>query len=172
MCKILRKLQGKTAIELLREYKIEMKAPIPISTFETDFSQIEQKAGLVQGSILGTAISSGDKLGIFYRGKDTYNRQRFTIAHELAHCCLHSDNLEITHVELRMQNAEDNREIEANIFAGELLVPNEILLNEYKKFIIPSLTVLSDIFNVSVNVMEARLNYLGLSYMKDANING
>ena len=60
-----------------------------------------------------------------------------------------------------------SHEIEANIFAGELLIPKPLLLKKYKEFIIPSLKALSIIFGVSTNVMAARLDYLGLDYFKD-----
>lgn len=110
MCRILKNIQGKTAAELLKLYDISMEPPIDlsgllekigISTKGIDFSQIEAKANYAQGRILGAAISKGDNLTIFYRKQDTENRQRFTIAHELAHCCLHSKNLEQNHIELR-----------------------------------------------------------------------
>lgn len=50
-------------------------------------------------------------------------RQRFTIAHELAHCCLHIDaNQKKNYIELRSENIgieDENKEKLANIFAGD-----------------------------------------------------
>lgn len=176
MCEILRKLCGKTAEDLLSIYEIPMSAPIPLSllckrigvaALEKDFSDIEDKYGLGREAILGAAVSFDNDLAIFYRNKDTYNRQRFTIAHELGHCCLHSKNLEINHIEFRTDDVDDEKEKSANIFAGELLIPKKLLLDTCDKFIIPTLSALAEIFQVSINVMKARLDYLGIKYYKD-----
>jgi Zn-dependent peptidase ImmA (M78 family) len=63
------------------------------------------------------------------------NRQRFTMAHELAHIQLHRDRLaNEVHVDkgtLRRDSLSasglDDTEIEANAFASELLMPEELL---------------------------------------------
>lgn len=180
MCAILEKINGKSALELLNEYNIALEPPIDISSLvdrigisliAKDFSIIERQSGCEIGSILGAAISNGNNLAIFYRKLDTYNRKIFTIAHELGHCCKHSENLKISHVEFRTSNSfSDKHEIEANIFAGELLIPHQILMDTYYSFIIPSLKTLSEIFGVSANVMSARMDFLGLDYYKDADI--
>lgn len=181
MCTILEKIRGKSALELLSLYKIELSPPIDISLLveqigisliSKDFSEIEKKSNVDSGSILGAAVSKGNNLAIFYRKQDTYNRKKFTIAHELAHCCKHADNLKINHIELRTncENSEDKHEYEANVFAGELLIPENVLLEVYKQFLMPSLKYLSELFCVSTNVMAARLDYLGLNYYKDVEI--
>lgn len=182
MCDLLKYLQGKTADELLKEHEIPMEPPIDLalllekiglSTSGIDFTKMEEAAGLRKGWILGAAMSSGEDLTIFYKKSDTYNRKLFTIAHELGHCCLHSDSLKIEHVELRTDSISDKdneHEYDANVFAGELLIPEESLMPIYKKFIVPSLKYLASIFGVSTNVMAARLDYLQLNYMKDTMI--
>lgn len=180
MCTILEKIKGKTPMELLEEYKIPLTPPIDlskllekigISTIAQDFTEIEKNSNVEPGCVLGAAISKGDSLAIFYRKSDSYNRKKFTIAHELAHCCLHTDSLRISHVELRIADYTTNeKERDANTFAGELLIPKNILMEKYEEFIIPSLKTLSEIFEVSYNVMAARLDHLGLSYLKDVKI--
>lgn len=179
MCEILKKIQFKTASNLLKEYSIKNEPPvnislllenIGISLIAKDFSEIERISGCEKDSILGAAISNNDNLAIFYRADDTYHRKVFTIAHELGHCCIHADNLKIEHIEYRTINVMDKHEIEANIFAGELLIPYSILKSVYDDFIIPSLKSLSKIFDVSTNVMAARLDYLNLGYYKDIDI--
>lgn len=180
MCTILEKIKGKTPLELLNEYNIALTPPIDISllldnigisVISKDFTYIEQQYGYGHGSILGAAFSNGDDLAIFYKKSDTYNRKIFTIAHELGHCCKHAESLKISHIELRTScNTENPHEIEANIFAGELLIPKPLLMEKYNEFIIPSLKTLSIIFGVSTNVMAARLDYLNLDYFKDIKI--
>lgn len=180
MCAILEKIQNKTALELLEEYSIELKPPIDISTLlerigisviAKDFTKVEKKSGIPTGTILGAAISKEDDLAIFYKNTDTYNRKIFTIAHELGHCCKHAENLKISHIELRTDIEKFNEhEKEANIFAGELLIPEIVLRPYYDKLLVPSLDALSKIFCVSANVMAARLDYLGLDYIVDTDI--
>lgn len=180
MCEILKRIRNKTASDLLKEYDIKNEPPIDISLLlekigisliAKDFSTLEKNSNYENNSILGAAISKDDDLAIFYKENDTYHRKIFTIAHELGHCCKHSENLKIEHIELRTVNSMDRHEIEANIFAGELLIPYTALKNIYDDFLIPSLKYLSKIFNVSTNVMAARLDYLNLSYYKDIDIN-
>lgn len=181
MCTILKKIKNKSAYELLLEYNIILTPPIDISllleqigisVISKDFTEIENIGGYDRGSILGAAISKDEDLAIFYRKQDTYNRKIFTVAHELGHCCMHSDSLKISHIEFRTTDTyEDIREREVNIFAGELLIPELVLMPIYNKYILPSLKELSKTFCVSTNVMAARLDYLNLSYFKDTGIN-
>lgn len=62
----------------------------------------------------------------------------------------------------------DSKEYVANIFAAELLIPQNKLKKIHNKFIIaPHLSDISKIFGVSTTVMAARLDYLNLPYIKD-----
>lgn len=181
MCKILKELQGKTPELLLMEYNILSDPPIDIdlllkqigiSVVPIDFSSIETKVEIPNGSILGATVSEGENLSIFYKMDATENRRRFTIAHEIAHCCLHTENLIDHHVELRENfTSLSSKEYEANVFAGALLIPEDALKTVYKQLIMPSLDILSRIFQVSTTVMVARLDYLKMPYLKDIDIN-
>lgn len=99
-------------------------------------------------------------------------RQRFTIAHELAHCCLHIDaHQKMNYIELRSENldiADKNKERIANIFAGELLMPRPIIdafvANPHKYNVDigkeVSVTKMADAFLVNNHTMLERLRYL------------
>ena len=64
-----------------------------------------------------------------------------------------------------LTQAKEPREIQANIFAGEILIPKYTLDLVYNKFIsTPPISVLARIFEVSISVMKARLDYLELPY--------
>lgn len=184
MCEILRKIRNKSAYALLEEYNIKQEPPIDIWSLldgigiiaiPMDFTDLEQEFNEPNGSILGAAISKGKSLTIFYQRDATSHRQKFTIAHELAHCCLHCPTDESSHVEYRTESYKSynltdtykRREKEANIFAGQLLIPKDTLMRMYKKMLMPSLSTLSQIFDVSAAVMAARLDYLHLGYYKD-----
>lgn len=97
------------------------------------------------------------------------NRQRFTLAHELAHVLLHSAELEkAVHVDkgsLRRDRVSatgtDMLEIAANAFAAELLMPEEFLsaaLDEKLDLEDPQvLEKLANKFRVSVTALQHRL---------------
>lgn len=182
MCTILKKIRNKDPFELLSEYSVSLTPPIDISkllesigisTIAKDFTEIEESIGVKSGSILGAAFSNGNDLAIFYKKDESLHRKKFTIAHELAHCCLDCPNDESSHIEFRLEASmklsedEIKKEKRANIFAGQLLVPKISLIDYYKKMIVPSLTELSKIFDVSTSVMSARLDLLRLPYFKD-----
>lgn len=87
---------------------------------------------------------------------------------------MHCSNDEAEHIwygkDVNCKLDKDNEQIEeqANIFAGELLIPEESLNKYYNRMIVPSLSTLAEIFRVSTSVMVARLDYLRKPYFKDA----
>lgn len=136
---------------------------LDISAMPIDFSQIERKLpekyeGL---KILGAMASNDEKIAIWYRSEDKEDshRMRFTIAHELAHCCLHGSR---HHLEFRIDGDLDEDEVLANTFAGELLIPEESLNRTIEQLLVPTLSALADIFDVSINVMRERIKFLQL----------
>jgi len=97
------------------------------------------------------------------------HRQRFTIAHEMAHHVLHADRLaagvHVDKVILRRDvlatRGVDDLEIEANTFASELLMPRELFgqivgpaidLNDEAR-----LSAIARRFKVSVAALQYRL---------------
>lgn len=102
------------------------------------------------------------------------NRQRFTLAHELAHVQLHRKDLEqAVHVDRGSLRRDalaaagiDAKEIEANTFAAELLMPTELLLAAIEGRSIDieddqAISTLAKRFKVSEAAMRYRLNALG-----------
>ena len=180
MCKILRNLSGRKAEEILELYADAYSLPIDIEKIvkdmgikieDIDFTELEKKHELPIGCILGATIADGEDVIILNRKNSSRNRKRFTIAHEIAHCCLHTDSLMEQHVEFRRENSDaDPKEHLANIFAGELLIPEKQLKGIYSQLLLPKLSTLVEIFKVSSSVMAARLDYLNLAYYKDLQI--
>lgn len=174
MCEALNKIRGMTAEELLEKYGDNTKVPVDlkellenigISSFPMDFSKVEKEIGAQQGDVLGLLFAKDEKAAIFFKAGDSLKRRRFTIAHELAHCCLHLEGSDTSHIELRQdEETEKKEERVADIFAGELLIPLHLLAREYKKMKLPNSKDLANIFGVSIKVMEARLDYLNVSY--------
>ncbi len=104
---------------------------------------------------------------IYVNHEEPYNRQTFTIAHELGHYFLHKElfdkHPEKYQVLLRkpMGAVVDPLEQEANAFAAELLVPKH-LLQEYNKSPV-SVKLLATIFVVSEDVIRYRLKTIAQS---------
>jgi Zn-dependent peptidase ImmA (M78 family) len=94
---------------------------------------------------------------VYINNKDSVERQTFTIAHEIGHLKLHSEWVKSSDykVLLRSPHDGDPKEIEANTFAADLLVPKK-MLNEYRD--IASRIELARAFGVSIEVVNNRLN--------------
>lgn len=166
-------LYNKTEEWVLEVSKQNNKVPVDLSeileTFDItarpmDFSEIERRlvGDLKDAKILGALVPNGEDVAIFYSDKHEKDshRNRFTIAHEIAHCCLQGKN---SHVEFRIAGIElDETEKLANTFAGALLIPEKTLRKIMNQLILPSLHILADIFEVSENVMRARLKHLNI----------
>ncbi|MCI6695051.1 MAG: ImmA/IrrE family metallo-endopeptidase [Campylobacter sp.] len=96
----------------------------------------------------------------------SYERRRFTLAHEFGHYCMHREylinNKSIKDVALfRSENTKDKKEFEANEFAAKLLMPKDDFLDVIKS----GKTKLGDIaehFGVSATAAKYRAYKLGL----------
>lgn len=128
---------------------------------------LPQQADMVMGAVAAHSRheSGKDSVEITVNIKDNYHRQRFTLAHELAHCMLHAESLKNGCLELRTSlTTDDPREKAANILAGEILIPEKLLRIAYANMLFPISAILANKFDVSENVMAARLQYLKMGY--------
>ncbi|CAM4127853.1 ImmA/IrrE family metallo-endopeptidase [Pluralibacter gergoviae] len=98
---------------------------------------------------------------IRYNPTDSGKRQRFTVAHELGHYMLghgHAFRDPSAHFSMSYY---DPREVAANKFAAEILMPElavKVLIKQRK---ITDIKELARIFDVSINAMSYRLQSLG-----------
>jgi len=123
----------------------------------------------LEDSLSGMAFTKGGRPAIIVNASHHPNRQRFTIAHELGHHLMHQDFLaEGVHVDKGILKrgalstaGVDFKEIEANAFAAELLMPREMIKN-----LIPSdfdlqdevaLTNYAKLFGVSSSALNYRI---------------
>ncbi len=67
------------------------------------------------------------EVSIYISDQDSVARQRFSIAHELAHAVLHKDLVDSHKVIKRSKNDFSNIEIEANKLAEEILMPEKAI---------------------------------------------
>ena len=126
---------------------------------------------------LAFSIARGDKAIIGINSAHPNTRQRFSIAHEIGHLILHKKNLFVDKVvrldfrDSRSSLAIDKEEIEANVFAAELLMPRDFIEREIRRIMSKRkspplkerlIEELRNAFEVSLQAMEYRLINLGI----------
>lgn len=166
-------LAKRRAAELLREARVR-KAPVPIERLARIAGaeiQYEPFSGRVSGMVYR---HPGNPPVIGVNSSHPETRQRFTIAHELGHILLHED--EEFHVDetssIRFRDEESSlatkdEEIEANQFAAELLMPEDLLLDEIDSLpgdVDPedAIPILAERFQVSEQALTLRLSRLNI----------
>lgn len=128
-------------------------------------------AKFADDSWAASIVKRGSTTRIFVEQSDPPYRKRFSIAHELGHHLLHlmADG-EIVDKRANMfrERTPDRadwsprrfKEIEANWFAAELLMPKEFVRTEWRAN--PNVATMAKIFNVSEQAMGYRIDGLGL----------
>ena len=126
------------------------------------------------GDIVSGAIVKyeNESIEIFVNRNDSYERQRFTIAHELGHYFLHLQNAPLfERVDMHRATGYSTNmpeEVEANNFAAALLMNKSMVVEKFlltKNFnftLDKSIEYLANIFGVSKSAMQYRLINLGL----------
>jgi Zn-dependent peptidase ImmA (M78 family) len=154
-----------TADEVLTENYIT-QPPVPINTIVKNYG-FEVVEVELPPNVAGLVDISSHR--IFINKGDSDTRKAFTVAHELGHIKLHSDeltknpNIGILYRRPLGHKDDDAKEQEANFFAASLLVPQSMydeVLKQYKN-VLPEnrIELLSSLFGVSQEVMGYRLNH-------------
>ena len=136
---------------------VHIASKLGIRVLTTSFRTENNYAGMIQ--------RKGASGTIWVNRFDAWVRQRFTIAHELGHWMLHltkdgtwaESAAQIAYRPQTPQSTE--QEQEANRFAAALLMPSP-LVNAYLEQEIDDPAVLADIFDVSRQAMDIRIDTL------------
>ena len=123
-------------------------------------------------SMVGMIAKRGDTVTLLVNQGDPPFRKRFTIAHELGHHFLHllqDGEFVDGEADLFRQHWDESaaitpqrrREIQANMFASALLMPEEDVRREWPT--LRSVSGLARRFNVSEAAMGFRIDQLGLN---------
>ena len=128
-----------------------------------DISVIEMDLSSFPWNVSGFVHFENQKFQIAVASKDSENRKRFTLAHELWHFFLHPDILmaEGTYVETNIMfrgGDYSEQEFEANIFAAEYLMPEQQVKELYQKYGV--IEILAWFFKVSNLAMAYRIDNL------------
>jgi|ERR1019366_1390156 Zn-dependent peptidase ImmA (M78 family) len=125
-----------------------------------------------EGDLSGALVRTKDESYIGVNSYHHSNRQRFTIAHEIAHFILHKGLRVHVDKEFWVNWRDDElskavkwQEIQANQWAAELLMPTEFVLrdiNKLKRLDKRAMQSLSKRYKVSPKAMQIKLENLGL----------
>lgn len=163
----------RTAQELLTKHGLENEVPIPVEKL-VDAADVELRLEPLDGSLSGLLYRDDDGHAIIgVNSSHPSVRRRFTIAHELGHLQMHPDSLFVDGLIRRDSTSSvgiDLKEIEANAFAAELLMPRASVLSRAEELIpVGGATdagkftrSLAKVFEVSEQAMEYRLVNLGI----------
>ncbi|MCE2004070.1 ImmA/IrrE family metallo-endopeptidase [Enterobacter asburiae] len=150
-----------TARNLLNKY---WKGGLPIDPSKIaalEGLKVEPCHAFSAKNLSGELVPDGESAVIRYNPSDSAKRQRFTIAHELGHFILghgHAFRDPSSHFSMSYY---DPREVDANQFAAEILMPEMAVQVLVKQRKIEDVAELARIFDVSVNAMSYRLKKLG-----------
>lgn len=114
--------------------------------------------------ISGALMKENNQWVIYINRNDSKQRQIFTIAHELGHFFLHRDEKDEFIDSPFIYREETNRfaemEIEANEFAGNLVMPEKEIrsLVDIENYDDNDVRRLANHFNVSLMALQVRLN--------------
>jgi Zn-dependent peptidase ImmA (M78 family) len=130
--------------------------------YKVDFFEVTPETEHISGAVYY------EENKIWLNPEDIKRRRNFTLAHELGHILLGHEKDVIdgreydTRRNITKPDKKDKREIDANEFAAELLMPE----NAFKKVWddTKSIVKLSDYFDVSIAATMARREKLGLMY--------
>lgn len=114
----------------------------------------------------GFSFCKEDKIFIFFNDSKPIHRARFTLAHELGHCLLGHLDSERTHHRNYEQDllGIDVQEMQANVFARDILMPATIL----HSLGIKSAEDIARICNVSM--LSAEIRYKRLAELNERNM--
>jgi Zn-dependent peptidase ImmA (M78 family) len=156
--------------KILRDHEIH-RPPVPVEKIAEGYG-IEVRYEPAEDELSGALIRKHNEVVIGVNASHHPNRQRFTIAHEIAHFLLHDgvdvhvdQDFRINLRDRRSSEAVSREEIEANRFAAELLMPTEFIEQDTRR--LQSIDEaakqrLANRYRVSKHAMGLRLANLGL----------
>jgi Predicted Zn peptidase len=141
----------------------QQSAPIKLSEIARQLGVVVRSATLPVGisGEIRPSVGAGN-FTIKVNRHDDPKRQRFTVAHELAHFLLHREYIGngLSDDVLYRSSLSDTKEAQANRLAADILMPRH-LIEELKIRLLDADDVISDLaeaFNVSTTAMQIRVD--------------
>lgn len=144
-------------------------APVRLSELAKAFG-VPVKAATLAPGISGEIRPNENGFVIRINRHDPPKRQRFSVAHELAHFLLHSDQIGagISDDVLYRSSLSDRREAQANRLAADILMPDDLVRQQveaaHEKGVGDLVLFLAEEFAVSEAAMRIKLDQLGVVY--------
>ena len=145
--------------------KYHETSPVKIGAIAKEFGLTVKRSTLKPG-ISGSIREDGSEVVIKINRHDSEQRQRFTLAHEIAHFLLHRDKIGdgIEDTMLFRSALSNDLEAEANRLAADIVMPFSLI----KKLALPSsmrfeerVEETSKMLNISIPAIEIRLGKKG-----------
>lgn len=145
--------------------KHHISFPVKIGEIAKEFGLLVKRATLKPG-ISGEIRESSGQYVIKVNRHDSEERQRFTLAHEIAHFLLHKDKIGdgIVDTMLFRSSLSDKLEAEANRLAADLVIPFSLIykedLSDFGR-IEEQIEYLSRLSKISAPALEIRMGKKG-----------
>lgn len=142
-------------------------APVKLSQLARALG-VPVKAATLAPGISGEIRPEADGFMIRINRHDPSKRQRFTVAHELAHFLLHAEHINtgISDDVLYRSSLSDRREAQANRLAADILMPDALVLSTVEdareKGAADLVLFLAERFSTSEGAMRIKLEQLGV----------
>ena len=155
-------LQGELPIEVVGRFLTS--APVDLHGIARALGLDVEERWFDDPEVAGMIEQAGRTYRISLNGIDNPRRQRFTLAHEIAHYILHRDLIGngITDHGLYRSRLSDAVERQANRYAANLLMPSDLVRAAWRAGDC-SVTGMATRFNVSEDAARIRLHELGYS---------
>ena len=141
--------------------KYQQSAPVNVDAIARELG-IKVYREVLAPDVYGMLVHDPAKGGpsgyaIYINSETAINRQRFTLAHEIAHFILHRDLLANRHVDKAMYRSDlsDKIERQANQLAADILLPLDLMKTAYQTERNPH--ALARLFHVASDAIEIRL---------------
>jgi len=140
-------------------------APVDLDAMARALNLEVVREAALPDDVSGSIHRSGSRFRVSINARHSSTRQRFTLAHEIAHYVLHRDLIGdgITDNAMYRSRLSNELETQANRFAANILMPPRLVRQVYVTEGTRDLASLTERFKVSVEAMRIRLKGLGLS---------
>lgn len=142
----------KRADALRKETGVEDQFPVPLENIAAflGFATTGFTPGVGESDVskVSGVIDYAAKL-IYVNTSESFQRQRFTLAHEIGHAYLHRNGSVIIDFRSEIDSPSSDKEREANQFAAALLMPRDEFIRRWIQWK-GDVGMLSNVFGVSV----------------------
>lgn len=146
-------------LERYRDYLLPVKVDDIASRLGVTIRPLDEDLCKDYSGLAFIDSTTGDKL-IYYNQCESFNRQRFTIAHELGNLVLEHTVFKDKFYDDFKGNFDDPFEKEANLFASEILMLSAAVLRLAGSKVVRTEHDLAVLFNVSIEAVDWKLRYL------------